>query len=121
MGEAFKQNSINLFISTSTILCAYFLELGTLLFWFGGLLVVPAIAIWFQAKYSIGSLFVRLTIAAFPWLFLCGLGLLWASKTEHEGQQTMNMLFYEMPLYSILVGCVFVAFWALFKKLRQHK
>jgi hypothetical protein len=121
MSEIFKQNSINLVISTSTILLMYFLGFGAILFWFGGLLVIPGIAIWFQAKYSIGSLLVRLSVSAFPWLILCSLGLFSASKTEQEGQRTMNMLLFEMPLYSIAGGCAAVAFWSMFQKFRQQR
>ena len=118
MSDIFKHNSLNLVVSSLAILCAYYLGFGSLLFWFGGLLIIPAIAIWFQFKYSLGNLIERLVIAVTPWLVLCCVGLLWASKTEHEGQRTMNMLFFEMPLYSIFAGCVVVVVWSLIKKLR---
>ncbi|WP_342806034.1 hypothetical protein [Alteromonas sp. M12] len=116
MGEIFKQNSINLVVSSSAILCAYHIGLGNILFWFGGLLVVPAIAIWFQFKYALGNFIVRLNIAVLPWLVLCFVGLFWVSKTEHVGQRTMNMFFFEMPIYSVVVGAVVVTGWFFFQK-----
>jgi len=120
MNEIFKHNCLNLFISSFSIICAYILDLGVLLFWFGGLLVIPGISIWFQVKYSRGHLITRLCIAVFPWLSLCGVGLFWASKTEHEGQQAMNMLMFEMPLYSIAFGCLVVIVDSLIKRVKQR-
>ncbi|MCU4676955.1 hypothetical protein N7931_15075 [Catenovulum sp. 2E275] len=118
MDETFRQNSINLVISTLAILCSYFLDLGGGLFWFGGLLIIPAIAFLFQFKFACGPYLLRLSIAILPWLVLCIIGLLWASKTEHDGQRTMNMFFFEMPLYSVAAGSVLVTIWFLIQKAR---
>ncbi|GIU14611.1 hypothetical protein TUM4261_30310 [Shewanella sp. c952] len=120
MSEIFKQNSINLAISTIAILSGYYFELGGALFWFGGLLVIPAIAIWFQFKFALGSFLLRLSIAVLPWLALCLTGLLWASKTEHDGQRTMNMFFFEMPLYSVVAGVVVVTACFFFQKTKAQ-
>ena len=120
MSETFRQNSINLAVSSMAILCAYHLDFGGFLFWFGGLLVIPAIAIWFQFKFSLGHFFLRLSVATIPWLVLCSIGLYWASKTEHDGQRTMNMLFFEMPLYSVLAGIIVVTIWFSIKRLRNQ-
>jgi len=120
MSDKFKQNSLNLAISSLVILSAYFVGLGNLLFWFGGLYIIPAIALWFQVKYSLGSIVTRVSVAALPWLVTCGLGLLWAANTEHEGQRTMNMWFFEMPLYSVAIGSVIVVFFLLINKFKQQ-
>ncbi|MEP4888712.1 MAG: hypothetical protein ABJV04_04950, partial [Aliiglaciecola sp.] len=82
MSEKFKHNSLNLGFSSLTIICAYYLGVGGFLFWFGGLLIIPAIALWFQFKYSLGNLIERLGTSVVPWLVLCSVGLFWASKTE---------------------------------------
>ncbi|WP_285164594.1 hypothetical protein [Shewanella goraebulensis] len=114
----FKQNSVNLVCSTLAILCAYYIEVVSVLFWFGGLLVIPAIAIWYQFKFALGNFILRLSVAILPWLVLCVIGLFWASKTEHDGQRAMNMFFFEMPLYSVAVGTVVVTVYFFFKKAR---
>lgn len=102
------------------ILCAYYIELGVILFWFGGLLIMPAIAIWYQFKFALGSFLLRLGIAVIPWLVLCAIGILWASKTEHEGQRTMNMFFFEMPLYSVVAGVIVVTACFFFQKVKAQ-
>jgi hypothetical protein len=119
MSEIFKRNSINMAISSISILFAYYLGLGGVLFWIGGLLVIPAFAIWFQFKFAFGHFIQRISVAVAPWLVLCCLGLFWASKTEHKGERKMNMLFFEMPLYSALVGCIVLTTWYLIKRLRS--
>ncbi|TMP25963.1 hypothetical protein CWB99_20335 [Pseudoalteromonas rubra] len=120
MDGIFKHNVANLVISTLAILCAYCIELGSILFWYGGLLVIPAIAVWFQFKFALGCLRLRLSVAVAPWLVLCLSGLLWASKASHEGQRAMNMLFFEMPLYSILIGALVVTIRFIYKKFRER-
>ncbi|PMG31648.1 hypothetical protein BCU94_07915 [Shewanella sp. 10N.286.52.C2] len=112
----FKQNSINLLCSTLAILCAFYIEIGSVLFWYGGLLVIPAIAIWYQFKFALGNFILRLSIAILPWLTLCVIGLFGASNTEHDGQRSINMFFFEMPLYSVAVGTLVVIVCFLFKK-----
>ena len=77
---------------------------------------MPAIAILFQFKFALGNFMLRLSIAVLPWVALCLMGLIWASKTKHDGQRTMNMFFFEMPLYSVLAGAVVVLVWYLNKK-----
>ncbi|MDO6642177.1 hypothetical protein Q4557_19730 [Shewanella sp. 5_MG-2023] len=121
MSEIFRQNSINLAVSSIAILCAYHFGFGGFLFWFGGLLVIPAVAIWFQFKFALGHFVLRLFVSTGPWLVLCFIGLYWASKTEHDGQRTMNMLFFEMPLYSVLAGIIFVTVWFLIKRLKNRR
>ncbi|WP_299568121.1 hypothetical protein [uncultured Shewanella sp.] len=116
MDGMFKQNSINLVCSTLAIVCAYYSDLVSVLFWFGGLLVIPAIAIWYQFKFALGHFILRLSIAILPWFIFCVSGSLWGSNTEHEGLRTMNMFFFEMPLYSVAVGTVVVTVCFLFKK-----
>jgi hypothetical protein len=59
MSDIFKHNSLNLLVSLLVLLCAYYLGFSSSLFWFDGLLIFPAIAIWFQFKYSIGSFTLR--------------------------------------------------------------
>ena len=115
MSEIFKQNSINLVLSTLAIICAYYIDLGGTLFWFGGLLLVPAIAVWYQFKFALGNFLLRIIIAVLPWFSLCLIGLLWASNIKHDGQRNMNMFFFEMPLYSVAFG-VFVVTVAFFFK-----
>ena len=121
MSEIFKRNSINLAISSITILCVYYLGLGGFLFWIGGLLAFPALATWFQFKFAFGNFTQRLSVAVIPWLVLCCFGLFWASETVHDGQRTMNMLFFEMPLYSVLAACTALIGWYLVKRLRSQR
>ena len=118
MSEIFRQNSINLAVSSIAILSAYHLGFGGFLFWFGGLLVIPAVAIWFQFKFALGHFVLRLFVSTVPWLVLCFIGLYLASKTEHDGQRTMNMLFFEMPLYSAVCGCIALVVWSLIKRFK---
>lgn len=120
MSEVFKQNSINLVLSALAILTvgAVF---GVLLFWVGGLLIVPAIALWFQFKFALGNFIQRLIIAITPWLVICGFGLFLASKTAELNDRQMNILFFEMPLFSVLAGCIVVSSWFFIKKLWNMK
>lgn len=120
MSEVFKQNSINLVLSALAILTvgAVF---GVLLFWVGGLLIVPAIALWFQFKFALGNFIQRLIIAITPWLVICGSGLFLASKTAELNDRQMNILFFEMPLFSVLAGCIVVSSWFFIKKLWNMK
>lgn len=120
MSEVFKQNSRNLIISTLAILCAHFLGIGVILYWFAGLLVVPAIAIWFQFKFTIGNFVSRLCIAFSPWVILCLIGIMQTSKIEHSGQRIMDMLYYQMPLYSVVAGSGLLVIRFFIQKIRAQ-
>ena len=111
------QNVKNVAISTITIASVHMLGFSAILFWTGGLLVIPAIGVIFQAKYAKGNVFTRLMVAASPWLLLCSIGLLWASQISHEGQRNMNLSAFQIPLYSAIFGCFLIALWALFNKI----
>ena len=118
MDEISKQNSINLVISTLVILSSHYIGLGAAFFWFAGIIIMPAIAVWFQFKFALGNFILRLSVAVLPWLILCLIGLWWASETEHDGMRAMNMFYFEMPLYSVAAGTVMIALWFFYQKLK---
>ncbi|WP_188150481.1 hypothetical protein [Teredinibacter waterburyi] len=84
-------------------------------FWFGGLFVIPALAMIFQYRYLSGSSVLKIVLAALPWLLYGASGLVAVRAIEHEGAQTMNQIYYSTPLYSAIIGSIILGLWATYK------
>ncbi|MBO9492353.1 hypothetical protein J7384_18470 [Endozoicomonas sp. G2_1] len=108
-----SRNLQNIILSVIVILAFHLLGFSSMLFWFGGLLIVPAMVVVIQFRYATGTLVTRLLVAFVPWCSLCSIGLFIANRTVHEGQRLMNLSFFQMPLYSALFGCVLLLLWSL--------
>jgi hypothetical protein len=84
-------------------------------FWFGGLFVIPALAMFIEYRYLSGSSVQKIILAALPWLLYAICGLVAVQGIEHEGAQTMNRIYYSAPLYSAIIGSIILGVWAAYK------
>ncbi|MGQ9427663.1 hypothetical protein ACXYTJ_17030 [Gilvimarinus sp. F26214L] len=85
-------------------------------FWFGGLLIIPAIAMLLQYRYLTGGELSRIFLAALPWFLYAISGLVAIRSIELEGAQAANQSFYSASLYSAIVGIIVLGFWGAYKK-----
>ncbi|EGQ8181301.1 TPA: hypothetical protein NKQ26_004588 [Vibrio parahaemolyticus] len=69
MDDLTRKNMANVVLSSIALFVLNFLGVTALMFWLGGLLVLPGVAFVLQYRYAVGSYFLRMLVAVFPWLF----------------------------------------------------
>ncbi|AMX01264.1 hypothetical protein A3224_00530 [Microbulbifer thermotolerans] len=112
--EILKNLKVTL-IALILIAACHFGGVFGIFFWFGGLFVIPAIAMFFQYRYLSGGSIQKIILAALPWSLYSLSGLVAVQAIEHEGAQTMNQTYYSAPLYSAIIGSIVLGVWASYK------
>lgn len=102
-------------IAIVLMVACHFGGVFSIFFWFGGLFVIPALAMFFQYRYLSGGAIAKILLAALPWLLYSVSGLVAVQAIEHEGVQTMNQTYYSAPLYSAIIGSIILGVWAAYK------
>jgi len=108
-------------IVSLVIIGIHFSGLGGVIYWFGGLIVLPGILLWVQLKRLTGRLLIKVPLALTPWLVFLATGLYVSSQIEHEGQRSMSMSYFEMVFFSIIFYLTLYLLWEALIAYRQRK
>ncbi|EHD6031649.1 hypothetical protein U5884_004760 [Vibrio parahaemolyticus] len=120
MDDLTRKNMANVVLSSIALFVLNFLGVTALMFWLGGLLVLPGVAFVLQYRYAVGSYFLRMLVAVFPWLFFLGYGWYRASHVVHDGTKGMNLLVLEMCISSLVIAGVAIVIFELFGKYKSR-